>query len=73
MEGREELRFYDFATAQAGGADANTSGGRADLGMHRPQVDVPTPFGDVMSVADIIPELRPFAADLTYLCHCLLQ
>src|ERR1700736_1999755 len=70
---RGGLRFGDFAAAQAGGADADPSGSGAHLGVHRSQVHIPTPFGDVVGVADIISELRPLAADLTYLCHSLLQ
>jgi hypothetical protein len=68
---RRERRsgFDDFAAAQAGGADADALGGGADLGVHRTQVYIPTPLGDVMGVADIVSELRPLAADLTYLCH----
>jgi hypothetical protein len=63
------LRFDDFAAALAGSADADTPGRGAHLGVYRSQIYVPTPLGDVMGVADIIPELRPLAADLTYLCH----
>jgi hypothetical protein len=33
------------------------------------QVDVPAPLGHVVGVADIVPELRPFAAEITNMCH----
>jgi len=67
------LRFDHFAAAQAGGADANPFGSGAHLGVDRSQIYVPAPLGDVMGVADVVSELRPLAADLTYVCHGLLQ
>ena len=63
------LGFYDLATAQAGSAHANTLARPAHLGPHRSQIDIPPPFGHVVRVANIIPKLRPFAADITNLCH----
>jgi hypothetical protein len=59
----EDLRFDDFAAAQAGGADAHALGGRADPSMDRPQVDVPAALGDIVRVADAVSRLRLFAAD----------
>ena len=67
------LRFDDFAAAEAGGANANPFSSGAHFGVHWPQIHVPAPLGDVMGVADVISKLRPLAADLTYLCHGLLQ
>jgi len=63
------LRFDDFAAAQAGGADADALGCLAYAGVHWAQIDVPAPLGDVVSVADAVPELRLLAADITLLCH----
>ena len=68
-----ELRLNDFATAQAGGADADALGRAFDLGVYRAQVHVPAPPGDVVGVADDISESRLLAADVTNLCHGLLQ
>jgi hypothetical protein len=45
LEIENDLRFDDFAAAQAGGANAHALGGRAHAGMHRAQVDVPAPRG----------------------------
>jgi hypothetical protein len=67
------LRFDYFAATQAGRADADTPGRRTHFGVDRAQVDVPAPLGHVVSVADIVPELRPLAADITNMCHGLLQ
>ena len=67
------LRFNDFAAAQAGRADADSFGRGANLGVDRAQVDVPAPFGHVVRVTDIVPKLRPLAADITNMCHGLLQ
>jgi hypothetical protein len=63
------LRFDDFAAAQAGGADAHAFGGGADAGVHRAQVNVPAPLGDVVGVADAVSRLRLLAADIALLCH----
>ena len=63
------LRLDDFAAAQAGRADAHTLGGRTHAGMHRTQVDVPAPFGDVVRVTDVVSRLRLLAADIALLCH----
>jgi hypothetical protein len=37
--------------------------------VNRAKVDVPTPFGHVVGVADVISKLRLLAADFAYLCH----
>lgn len=63
------LRLDDFAAAQAGSADADAFGSGAYAGVHRTQIDVPAPLGDVMGVADAVPKLRLLAADITLLCH----
>ena len=64
-----DLRLDHLTAAQTGSADANALGGPAHLGPYGPQVDVPPPLGHVVRVADVIPKLRPFAANLTNLCH----
>src|SRR5271157_911240 len=63
------LRFDYFAAAQAGGAHTDALGGRAHAGVHRTQVYVPAPLGDVVGVADTVSELRLLAADITLLSH----
>ena len=63
------LGFYDLAAAQAGGADADALSAPLHLGVDRAQIDVPTPLGHVVSVADVISKLRPLAADRANLCH----
>ena len=65
----QRLRFNDFTAAQAGRADADTLGRGAYPGVDRAQVYVPAPLGHVVGVADIVPELRPFAAEITDMCH----
>jgi hypothetical protein len=61
--------FDDFAAAQAGSANADALVAALHFSVDRAQIDVPTPLGHVMGVADIVPKLRPFAADFAYLCH----
>jgi len=68
-EGRKDLSLGDLAALDAAGADANPLGIAVDQRLHRLQVDVPTAAGDVVGVGDVIAELRPFAADIAYLCH----
>jgi hypothetical protein len=65
----EVLRLNDFAAAQAGRTDAHPLGGRAHTGVHRTQVDVPAPLGDVVRVTDAVSRLRLLAADIALLCH----
>ena len=69
--GGEKSGFRDFTAAQAGGADADALGGRTYASAHRAQIDVPAPPGHIMRVADVVSELRPFAANITNLCHDL--
>jgi hypothetical protein len=63
------LSFSDFSAAQARSADADTFGGALHLGANRTQINVPSPPADIVGVTDVIPELRPLAAYITYLCH----
>ena len=67
--GRFYLGFDDFAAAQAGSADADAPGCPGHLGPDRPQIDIPAPLGHIVGVADVVAELRPLAANITYLCH----
>jgi hypothetical protein len=69
-KGIRRLRFNYFAAAQAIGADTHTLAVAArGLRADRPQVDVPAALSHIVRVADIISGARPFAANLTYLCH----
>jgi hypothetical protein len=63
------LRLRDFAAANAGGADAHTLRRRTHAGVHRTQIYIPAPLGNVVGVADAVSELRLLAADITLLCH----
>src|SRR5207302_1247793 len=58
-----------FAAANAGGAGANTLAHAIHHGPHRAQVHIPAPLSHIMGVADIVAELRPFAADIAYSWH----
>ena len=65
----EFLRFYNFAAAQAGRADAHALTLTRNFRVHWFQIDVPAPLGDVVGVADAVSRLRLLAADITLLCH----
>ena len=67
--GKGFLGFHDFTATQAGRADADPLSLAFHLGVHRTQVDVPAPLGDVVGVADAVSRLRLLAADITLLCH----
>ena len=69
----EDLRLGDFAALDATGAHAQAFGRTVDHRLYLLQVHVPAPAGDVVRVRDVISKLRPFAANITYLCHRLLQ
>ena len=64
-----DLRFYDFAAAQAGGTDAQLLRGALHARADRLQVDVPAASAYVVRVTDGVSELRPSAADLTNSCQ----
>src|SRR4051812_29977941 len=71
---RNKLRgFYDLACLDAAGAHANPLVAAAHLGLDGPKVDVPTAFGNVVRVRDLVTELRAFAADCANLSHDKLQ
>jgi hypothetical protein len=67
------LRLYYLAAAEAGGADPHALVALGGFGVHRAQIDVPTPLGDIVGVTNIVSRTRPFAANFTNLCHDLLQ
>ena len=62
-------RFGDFAGLQAGGADAHALVGAIHPRSHRTQIHIPAAAAHVVGVADLVSELRAFAADITNLCH----
>jgi hypothetical protein len=66
---RDASGFNDFAAAQAGSAYPNALPYALYLGVNWTQVDVPAAPADVVRVADRIPKLRPFAANITNMCH----
>jgi len=61
--------LLDFVVANAGGAHANPLGGARNYGPHLLQIDIPAPVGNIVGVADLMPEHRPAAAHITYFCH----
>lgn len=68
-----DLSFGDFASLNAAGADANALVAATYLCLDRAQIHIPAPPAHVVRMGNVIPELRPFAANLTYLCHNQLQ
>ena len=68
-----DLRLNDLAAAQATCAHPHALVALGGLSVHRAQVNVPAPLGDVVRVTDVVSRLRPSAANFTNLCHELLQ
>src|SRR5258708_7554676 len=73
LSGREGmprgLSLLDLTALDAVGADAHALGSALHARAHRAQVHVPAPLAHVVRVADVVAELRPFAANITDLCH----
>jgi hypothetical protein len=63
------LRLYDFSRFNAAGANAHALACAVDDGMYRAKIDVPTPLGHVVGVANPVSRSRTFAAEFAYLCH----
>ena len=68
-----QLAFDDLAGLDAAGAGADTLAGAVDDSFDRLQVHVPPTTGGVVSVRDVVAELRTLAAKITFLSHDLLQ
>lgn len=69
MSWLELLCFDHFAAAKAGCAHADPLIRLAHLCVYRAQIDVPAPLGHVVSMTDVISELRLLAAYSTHLSH----
>lgn len=62
-------RLLNLAVADTGGAHTHSFTRALDKGMHRLEIQIPTPLGDIVGVTDFMPELRPTTADFTNFCH----
>jgi hypothetical protein len=61
--------FLNFSVAYAGGTNFDPFAAAID---HRPdllQVDVPAPFGQVVSMTDPVTKLRTAPAHFAHFCH----
>src|SRR5580698_11098614 len=65
-----DLRFGDLAGLDAGGADADALGVAVNQRLDGLQIDVPAAPRHVVRVRNVVTELRAFAANIAYLCHC---
>jgi hypothetical protein len=61
--------FLDLTVPNARRADLQPFAGTLDEGANGLKIDVPAAFGDIMSVADTVAELRPATAYIANLCH----
>jgi hypothetical protein len=62
--------FDDFAGLEAAGADADALGAARDYGANGLKIRVEAAVSAIVGVADLMTELRPFAAHFTALGHC---
>lgn len=63
------LSFSDFAALDAAGADPNPLRRAVDQRLNSLQIHIPAPTRHVVRVRDVVSKLRPFAANVAYLCH----
>jgi hypothetical protein len=68
-EAKSALSLGDLSAFDAGCAHTQPFGGAIDQRLHRLQVHIPAPARHVVSVRNVIAELRTLAADITNLCH----
>src|ERR1041384_515466 len=61
--------LLDLAAANAGGANAQTARGAFHQRANGVQIQIPAALGNIMSVADAVPESRPAAAQFANLSH----
>jgi hypothetical protein len=61
--------LLDLTVAEAGRADLHPLGRALDEATNALKVDVPTPPGEVVGVADTIPEARSLPANVANLGH----
>ena len=66
-----QLSFSYLAAFDAVGADANTFGSAFNDRMHGLKIWAPAAASYVVRVRDVVAELRAFAANVAYLCHCI--
>ena len=67
--GSSRSGFYNLAGLDAAGANPDALGSAVDQSLDSLQIHVPAPPGYIVRVRDVVTELRPFAADVAYLCH----
>jgi hypothetical protein len=63
------LGLDDLPSFQTAAADANPPCTAPNLCLHRVQIHIPPPPGDVVRVRNVIPKLRTLAANTANLCH----
>ena len=61
--------LLNAAVFQALGADADSAGGSVDNGADPLKIGAPLAPGPIVGMGNVVPELRPFPADLTNFCH----
>jgi hypothetical protein len=66
---RYQLRLGDLSALDAAGANPDPLGCAVHERLDSLQIHVPAATRHVVRVRDVIAKLRPFAANIAYLCH----
>ena len=63
------MRFDDSSGPNAGGTHTSPLMGSVDDGPDSLKIGVPSPLGDVMSMAHVVAKQGTFSANITACCH----
>src|SRR6185503_14797811 len=63
------MRFDDSSGPDAGGTNTSSLMGSVDDGPDSLKIGVPSPLGDVMSMAHVVSKQGTFSANITACCH----
>ena len=63
------MRFDDSSGPDAGGTHTSSLMGSVDDGPDSLKIGVPSPLGDVMSMAHVVSKQGTFSANITACCH----
>ena len=63
------MRFDDSSGSDAGGTHTSSLMGSVDDGPDSLKIGVPSPLGDVMSMAHVVAKQGTFSTNITACCH----
>jgi hypothetical protein len=63
------MDFFDFAGFETAGADVHFANPTIDAGANALDIRIEAPFGDIVSVRDVVSEHRFLTANIAYFRH----